>query len=418
MRSNSYNSRISQMPNLTPRTLRAACYVFILLIGRSSTAATTWEPGIQQLVRKILTVTGPGATTLELLNRSSLSKNEFDQVSQQISSQMVAGGARFVGPEQAAAAVQVTLSENIDSYVWIAKILQGTNDPAVVMISLPRTLSPVLPRNSAEMTLYKTLLWSQTTPIVDVAVLEGSMPHLVILEPEDVSLYKFQGEHWQVEQTFPVPHTRPWPRDLRGRIITRKERLFEVYLPGVFCESGNTTPVTVRCRESDDSWPLGSDIMHLNAFFAPTRNFFTGVLVPGVGKQTSAPAFYTAAGLPRDKYVLWLFATVSGQIHILDGVSDQTAGVLGWGDDIASIKTSCGTGWQLLASGSGDGNNDQVRAYEMADREPTPVSQSLEVNGKVTALWAATDGTTAFGVSRNFETGRYEAFRLSISCTQ
>jgi hypothetical protein len=40
------------------------------------------------------------------------------------------------------------------------------------------------------------------------------------------------------------------------------------------------------------------------------------------------------------------------------------------------------------------------------------------MNGKVTALWTATDGTTAFGVSHNSDTGRYEAFRLSISCTQ
>ena len=268
------------------------------------------------------------------------------------------------------------------------------------------------------MTLHKTLLWTQPRPIVDVAVLEGSAPHLVILEAETVSLYRFQGGRWQVEQAFPVPHARPWPRDLRGRIITRKDRLFDVYLPGVFCESGNTTPLAVSCRESEDSWPLGGETIRLNAFFAPTRNFFTGVLVPGVGKQTSAPAFYTAAALPRDKYVLWLFATVSGQIHILDGISDQTAGVLGWGDDIASIKASCGTGWQLLASTRLEGNNDTVRAYEMADREPAPVSQSLDINGQLTALWAATDGTTAFGVSRNFETGRYEAFRLSISCTQ
>ena len=142
------------------------------------------------------------------------------------------------------------------------------------------------------------------------------------------------------------------------------------------------------------------------------------MLAPGVGKQTTAPAFYSAAALPREKYTLWLFATTTGQIHLLDGVTDQTAGKLGWGSDIASLRTSCGSGWQVLATSTGDGPNDSVRAFEIADREPAPVSQLTEFNGTITALWTETAGSSAIAVSRNSEMGRYEAFRLTITCGQ
>jgi hypothetical protein len=174
----------------------------------------------------------------------------------------------------------------------------------------------------------------------------------------------------------------------------------------------------LNCRESDDPWPVGSDQFHLSAFFAPARNFFTGVLVPGLGKQTTAPTFYSAATLPREKYTLALFAGVDGQVHVLDGISDRIAGNLGWGSDIASVHTECGSGWQVLATQSGTGPADSIRSYEIPDREPVLVSQPLEFGGQITALWSESNGNTAVAVSRNSETGKYEAYRLSIACSQ
>jgi hypothetical protein len=158
-------------------------------------------------------------------------------------------------------------------------------------------------------------------------------------------------------------------------------------------------------------------LFNMSGFFAPTRNFFTGALAPGVGKQTSAPPFYSAAPLPREKYTLWLLATVDGQVHLLDGLTDQLAGKLGWGSDVTSVRTACGSGWQVLAAQSGDAD-DAVRAYELPDREPIAASQPVEFEGPVTALWTETEGTTAVVVSHNRRTGKYEAFRLAISCGQ
>ena len=41
-------------------------------------------------------------------------------------------------------------------------------------------------------------------------------------------------------------------------------------------------------------------------FFASTRNFFTGAISPGIGKQVTTQPFYSAATVPREKYALWM----------------------------------------------------------------------------------------------------------------
>ena len=177
----------------------------------------------------------------------------------------------------------------------------------------------------------------------------------------------------------------------------------------------------MNCYESDDPWPLTpgtSDQPPLNAFFASTRNFFTGALSPGVGKQTATSAFYSAAALPRDKYTLWLLSTVDGQVHFLDGITDQIAPQIHWGSDIASIHSSCGSGVQVLASGNADSINDSVQAFEVPDREPVTVSAATEFSGNITALWTSPEGNGAVAILHNVEMGTYEASLLSVTCTQ
>jgi hypothetical protein len=103
---------------------------------------------------------------------------------------------------------------------------------------------------------------------------------------------------------------------------------------------------------------------------------------------------------------------------MLDGVSDRTAGNLAWGSDIASVHTECGSGWQVFATQSGTGPVDTIRVYEVPDREPVLMSAPLEFSGAITALWAESNGNTAVAVLRDSESGKYEAYRLTINCGQ
>lgn len=415
-----YNAPIPPMPIPPSRWLRAACPLLLaaLFLTGSVSSATDWVGPEEQLARKIAAVTGPGAVAFDLTNRSSLTKADSDDIRRGLLVQLAALGLRFVNAEQAAATIHVSLSGDLRNYIWVAEIHQGTNPPAVVMTSLPRPDAPIPMRETAGLMLRKTLLWSQQDPILDAAVLEGSPAHLVVLDPTQVALYRFQDSRWQPEQSLPITHTRPWPRDLRGRLVLRHDHLFDAHLPGVFCRSSTNSPLTLNCYPSDDPWPLGGDQFSLSAFYTPARNYFTGALAPGLGKQTTVPAFYSAALLPREKYTLGLFAAVDGQLHLLDGITDRAAGKLGWGSDIAGVKSNCGSGWQVLATRSGDGPSDAVRAYEFPDREPVAVSQPVDFAGSITALWAESSASSAVAVSNNAESGRYEAFRLTITCGQ
>jgi hypothetical protein len=415
-----YNSPIAEMLTPSPGfASRAPSLLLALCLWLTPLSyGADWSTPELELARKIAAVTGPGTVALEVVDRASLNKKDVDEISRGLRVQLETLGLRSVKPEQAAATVQVSLSENLQSYVWVAEIRQGAGEFSVVMVSALRPDAATFVREPAPLTIRKIPLWSQEERILDVAVLEESSgpSHLAVLDPDKVALYRFTDGRWQKEQAMEVTHSRPWPRDMRGRLVMRQDHLLDAYLPGVFCQSSNRAPLTLTCRASDDPWPL-SNQFPLGGFFAANRNFFTGVLSPGIGKQTYTGKYYSAAPIPRQNYTLWMFATVDGQIHLLDGITDQTAR-WSWGSDLASVKTSCGSGWQILATRASDNSTDSVSAYELPDREPIPVSQAVDFAGGVMALWTEAKGSTAVAVSRNAEAGNYEAFRLAITCSQ
>ena len=411
-----YNARIRDMRASSSR-IPCACLLLVILTQTTVLSASDWRSPEEQLARKIVAVTGPGAVAIDFVNKSSLDGPDVESIQRGLLNELVSLGVLSVSPDRAVATVRVTLSENLQSYVWVAEIQQG-GESSVVMVATPRQGSAAVERPASAVMIHKTLLWTDENRILDVALLNGNPQRMIVLEAENVVLAKLQDGRWQHEQSLPILHTHSWPRDLRGRLALRKDHLFDVYLPGVFCRSNNAAPLAVVCYDSDDPWPLGSDQSGLSGFFAPTRNFFTGALSPGIEKQTTLKPFYSAAMLPRDKYRLWVFSTVDGQIHFLDGVTDQTVAKLSWGSDLASVRSGCGLGWQVLVTGNGAGEGETVQAFELADREAVAVSQAVEFGNGLTALWTDSNGTGAIAVLQNQETAKYEAYRLSITCNQ
>jgi len=430
-------SRISR----SARALRFALQLFSMALGLAIAArAADWSGPEQQLARKIVAVTGPGAVALTVQNRSSLGKRDSEIVQNGLRGALEEVGIHFAKAEQSIATIAISLSENPASYVWVAEIHQGEGEVAVVMVSAPRPAgSTMTVRESVPLSLRRISLWAQEDAILDVAVLEenATPTRIAVLDAEKVALYRLLSGKWQQEQALAIVHTKPWPRDLRGRLIPAKDHLLDAYLPGVICRTSSGAPVTLSCRDADDPWPLvpaalsggnfsafpnagstSAAIAPLGAFFASSRNFFTGALTAGLGKFANVPKFYSAAFLPRDKYALWFFATTDGRVHMIDGVNDQ-ATAFDWGSDLASVKTACGAGWQMLATSSETTVGDAVRAYEFPDRDPVAVSAAVDFTGGViTALWTEAKSDTAIAVVRNRETGSYEAFRLAISCSQ
>ncbi|MBV8052811.1 MAG: hypothetical protein JOZ80_16610 [Acidobacteriaceae bacterium] len=388
-----------------------------VLLQTAGAFAADWQVPVGQLAQRIAGMTGPGAVAVTVLNRSSLTTPEVEDIRRKLVTELAAYGVQASTAEQAASTVQVSLSENLKDYLWVAEIHQGTSEPVVIMLSVPGGGEGTSRSPSAPLSIRTSLIWSGEQRILDVAVINGNPPHMVVLEPEQIALYRMQNGNWQLEQSLALIHVRPWPRDLRGRLILRKDHLFDAYLPGVYCRSSTAAPLTVTCDDSDDPWPLTGNPGDPRAFFSSTRNFFTGALSPGIQKQASAPAFYSAAPLPRDQYTLWIFTGVDGRVHLLDGITDQVLPQLAWGSDIASVRSGCGTGWQILATSRDDAVSDQVKAFEILDREPAAIGLSAEFQGHITALWSE-DETRVMAVAKNSDTGKYEAFTLSIDCHQ
>lgn len=289
--------------------------------------------------------------------------------------------------------------------------------------------------------------------MLDVALVD--MPggsRLIVLEADAVSVYRRQGANpgaaspsgatsggnaigrWQLEALLPIAHSHPFPRDLRGRLLLRRDHLFDAYLPGTFCwtNSSAAAPLTIACSDSDGPWPLApfaslaSDDNGVRAFFASKRNFFTGALSPAIGKISNVPSFYSAAALPRSNYTLWVFTAVDGSLHLVDGITDLAIRGVKWGSDVAAVHSTCGAGTQLLASEvesprhgekeHDDLRTDDLRAYEVPDRDPVAVSAPVEFVGQIAALWPESGGNGAAAIVRRTDTGWYEAYRISLSC--
>ena len=390
----------------------------VLILASQPALASDFRAPESQLAEKIAAITGPGVIALDITNRSSISSAEVESIRRTLISDLGSAGVRVWNPDQAAAVAKVTFSENLQNYIWVAQIQQGTSEPNVLIISSPRPDYALSPQNALPLTLHATPLISSPEPILDAAVLEGNPRRVLALGTNAVTVYDYKDNHWVADQSLAISHPNSFPRDPRGRIVLQTDHLFDAYLPGLVCHSNNAAPLTINCQASDDPWPLQTHDFAVSAFFAPTRNFFTGALAPGIGKQNAAPPFYSAAAVPRDKYALWIFAGIDGQLHLLDGINQQSAGKIRWGSDIAGMHADCRPSWQVLATSATDENSDSLQAFEFPDREPVAVTQKIAVNGKVTALWSAQKGDSAIAVYRDSTGGNYEAIQLNLTCTQ
>src|ERR1700674_2599687 len=168
-----YNARIARMFIFLSRILRAGFFPLIVcgllaLACATPTWAGDWQQPENQLAARIATGTGAGAIALDLVNRSSLSPADAEQIRRGIVTELEAVGVTCVKAEQASATLTIYLSENPQSYVWAAEIHQGANERSVVMISVPRPITMEGEREQFPLMIHKMLLWSQDSRILDV----------------------------------------------------------------------------------------------------------------------------------------------------------------------------------------------------------------------------------------------------------
>jgi hypothetical protein len=397
------------------------CYqhLFSLMLALSivvpARASTSWEEPAGSLAGQIATIAGPGPAKLTVKNHSSIPTEQLPAIRRLLEHDLNSYGVTVSNSAAAATLIRVTLSQNAKHGLWIAEVQEGT-EVNVAMVSTD-VAAAATPPPEASVIIRKTLLLSQPTPILDVDFVSlGGERRMLVLDPERLLLYRMNEGAWVKDQSFEIPRSRPLPRDPRGQIVidtgTASGRLFDAYLPGVLCSgSDNLGQLTFSCTDSDDPWPVASR----KAFYNSTRNYFTGVLAPGSGPETSP--FYSAAEYARSGGTVAVFSQVTGQVVLYDqGALKSVTGTRDWGSDIAGIRSPCGMGSLLLVSAAGAAATDSVRAYELPGREAIPVSTPMSLDGPVTAMWPANDGVMATVVIRKQQPVQYEAYNVSFVC--
>jgi hypothetical protein len=427
------------------RLITAVASVLIGLGACAAPAPSPWEQPTANLAAQIAEILGPGQARLTIRNLSTISNDEIPAIRRLLERDIKTHGVLASGAESANQ-VRVTLSENQREWLWVAEVIEG-NETRVAMVEIRHSQDQV-PAASAAMLLHKERILGpgvlDTLPCVSVT--DGKPPLLAVTERRHGLLVLKQGCLLALDRTpsgFPDGKTfdnlapaQAQNRDPQGLIITEgDDDEFLVLLPGTEC-AGNYTSSSepdrppgegwsLKCHPSDDPWPIltGETLsgpIQFKAFFNSARNYFTGVVSPSLG--VDLPPFYTAALLPRPSAgAALIIGGIDGKVQLAENNALKPVfGARDWGSDFATLHSGCGTGTQIVASGSGEAISDSLRAYELPAQEAIPTSAPLAMDGTVTALWTAPDGKSIFAVVRKVANqgtaNEYEVDRVTASC--
>jgi hypothetical protein len=387
------------------------CLTGLLLLCALSIVAQEWNAPAAEFARAIVTATGSGTVKLSLTNASSIPADQVSAVQSAIEAQLSLRNVRITSSGENE--VRITLSENVNQYVWVAEIRKGA-ETQVQMITVPRTQVASATEGAPNLTVRKVLLWSQPVQVLDVLLLDpgSANPRMAVLDAGSLSIYSLREGKWQRDQNWAIAHSHPFPRDLRGLLAEEQNHSVTAYLPGTVC---NASVNSIVCHDSDDAWKIGPQA----AFFNSARNYFTGVLVPASDK--AAGPFYSMAWLQEQNYHLIVWTGIDGVVHATDGINERvfpSRVTSDWGSDLAAVTSHCGVGSQLLVTSAGDDNSlDSLRAYEIPNRDPLLVSHATDFPGPILAIWSH-EPSRANVIVHNRQTGQYEAYSVSIACTQ
>jgi hypothetical protein len=401
----------------TMKLIRWAAVAFLCWAAAKSSAAQSTSPWVQpaaELSEKISGILGPGQAHLTIRNLSTISNDSIPAIRKLLEQDLKAHGIALAGDE-GANTIRMTLSENATERLWVAEIVEGNTTQVAIVDAGPTT--PPRAASSTGLTLRLQAILTSRQPVLAALETPGGW---IVLEPEQLVFYVRAADGFHAQSHSDIALARSLPRDPRGLLrIDTSQTQFTAWLAGAECTGATSTGQapgewSANCHTSDDPWPIFQDA-NASAFYNSVRNYFTGVVTPSLGADL--PAFYTAAAVPRAAGGSALvIAAIDGKIRLLENNAlKPIAGTRDWGSDFAVLRSGCGSGTQIIASGSGQAAVDSLRAYELPSLEAIPASATLEVSGSVTAMWPASDNRSVLAVVQRAP-NQYEVDRVSALC--
>jgi hypothetical protein len=373
-----------------------------LLFLAISARADSLEDAARVLARKVASTLHGMSVTYEVRNLSSLRGKEFSNLSAAFQEELQQHGAKVL-PADAAASVVLTVTENTSSYLGIVQIRRKENSDTIMEPLGPMEGAPVA-ELMYKLVLHKEFLFSRDAPMVDV-LLAGDDRHAYALGLQEISSYELQGDSWVLTGTVRLSAHPTLAREIRGFLY------FEIdteaaYLSGELCRISPMAGKVGKCEKYQETMPV--------------RSVSTSVVA---GKKMGS--WFSAAQLGPEEATRIVVTGRDGLARLYEEGPDPISVFPGWGSEVASIHSGCGHGWQLLVTGTGDWTHaDTIQAMEIRERQAQAVSSPIELPGAVIALHysaarnvdEASASSSAVAIIRNLQTGRYEAYRLSITC--
>lgn len=353
---------------------------------------------------------------------NSFGAADLAEAQQAFESQLAARGLRLVkapAMSSASVAIRVSLSEDTESRMWVAEFARD-GKPGVEVASFAGA-SPNGGFSQGTVLIQRQLIVAQAEPILDFAFTGASSDAntlLVVLSPGSISVMHFRDKIWQLQAKDLLPSIPGMPRDLQGRIAINGGTV-DAWLANVNCAGPSADIGQMRCAEAKNPvWEYaGANGKNISVTAARGRNWFQwGDTADG---NAGRGAFYSIAGFAANDQPLWAAAGQDGLIRVFAESGMPIASMNGYGSQIASVQTGCGTGWQVLTTREGDFSKaDAVQAQEWTGRGFRPLSAEMEFDGPVLALRKGSDVNSVRAMVRNLKNGMYEAYALSVYCNR
>lgn len=205
-----------------------------------------WNDAVHVLADKIAVSVAPGGIALEVKNISSLNAGDTSAVRNALKEELARRHFHFVPGALEETHVEITLSEGVDGLIWVAEVHQG-DTLQVAIVEVPKSDDGPVDQPRESLSLDHRLIWTQQEKILDFAIITsqaGPDSDLVVLGPDRIAFYRSRDSEWQPWRSIPIPHSKPWPRDLRGSLDTVANK---AELPGVQCSGNFGSPDEVAC---------------------------------------------------------------------------------------------------------------------------------------------------------------------------
>lgn len=410
----------------------------------TSSLPAQWNDAVATLAEKIANLAGRARTiSLEVQNMSSLSQLDVIPIRHALEADLTQRGFHLDQDSSGREQVVVTLSEGVEGYIWVAEVRGESNEQtAMVQVSSSSELNKSPAR--ATMSLQRKFVWSQPEQFLDFGqhITNKDQSIVFVLEPTRLVEHRLEAGIVTATEEATVSNFEA-PRDPRGQVMSALKSQIAVYTQGTNCVGGSSPTLHLEC---DANAPL---VPGEESFIA-RRNYFAGPVAVWLGPLAVIPNFYsvaypvtfralvpdslTAVAADREtrlqaeldqKVRLYEKSVPPDRIPRLGGdlviehSAHPSAVFSGWGDDVVTVATGCGNTWDVLVTGAEDWTQpDHIQIYEIKDRQASKVGQPLDFPGPILALWSSTDLKSARVVSRNLQTGMYEASNVSVSCSE